>query len=302
MCNAAKHSPGCTCGFGPPYSGRVTIEGVTSWAEEVLNEPKLVRPGLETAGWDEEAITSFLTAFNDLRGARLPRDTLVERLNSLLKRRRELELEVFEDSIKVPLYRFGAPPVPGAVVSYSEGETETEVNSWSLKVFGIGTGDTTELKVNQNKTFVAEAGTCKQVFVKVNLRVARIAVYEGVRRVGVGYRAEVVVPKKARDHCLRGRGCDTIVTGLCREGPDEDREFPLEFWFSGDSSGAIHTDERSWETDVAKEVSLKLQKVVDVGALVRVKRLRKLALAFKLPAGHDYQGYLGRGALWWEKP
>jgi len=213
-----------------------------------------------------------------------------------------LELEVFEDSIKVPLYRFGAPPVPGAEVSYSEGETESAASSWSLKVFGIGTGDTTELKVSQTRTFVADSGTCKQVFVKVSLRVARIAVFEGVRRIGEGYRAEVVIPKKNRELCLRGRGCDTIVTELCREGPDEDREFPLEFWFAGDSSGAIHKDERSWEMDVAKEVSLRLQKVVDVGALVRVKRLRRLALTFKLPAGHDYHGYLGRGALWWEKP
>jgi hypothetical protein len=303
MCNAAKHSSGCACGFGPPYAGVVTVAGVTQWAEEAVDRPSIVQPALATAGWDEEGIARFLASFNDIRGARLPRETRIDRINELLGLRRVLVRETVEDWIKVPLYRFGAPPVKGAVVSYTEADSSTEESGWSLKVLGIGTGASTELKVAQTRKFVAEHGTCKQVFVKVKLRVEHIAVYEGVRHVGNGIRANVAIPKKKNpDLALRGRGCDTLVTELCRSGEADDRDNPLDFFFAGDASGVIHTDERSWEINVAKEVSTKLEKLLNVGTLVKVKRLRRLALEFKLPAGHDYSGFMGKGALWWEKP
>lgn len=302
MCNAAKHSSACMCGFGPPNAGRIVVEGVTEWAEEVLREPKIVRPSLAAAGWDEPGIGSFIASYERLRGANAPRPTIIDQLRELLGQRTQIETEVYKDSIKVPLYRFGAPPVPGAVVSYSEGSTTSEAAGWGIKVFGIGTGRTTDLVVHQIKTFEAKHGTYKEVFVKVRLRVAKVTTFEGVRRVGTGYRAEVVLPKKNREILLRGRGCDDIAAEICRQSIGEDDVSPLEYWFGGDSSGAIHSDERSWDFDIAKELSLRLQKVADVGALVRVRKLRRLALAIRLPAGYDYYGHYGRSALWWERP
>lgn len=290
------------CGFGPPNPGVITVEGVTEWAEEVLNEPRLIRPGLATAGWDERGINDFIAIYEKLRGSPAPPGDIVDRVKELLGLRQQIETQVFEDSINVPLYRFGAPPIPGAEVSYSEGMSLSEGAGWIVKVFGIGTGRTTDLAINQTKTFVAESGTYKEVFAKVRLRVSKVTTFEGIRRVGSGYRAEVVLPKKKREIALRGRGCKDIDAGSCRQNMDGDEVSPLEYWFAEDSSDAIHRDERSWDQDVAKELSLKLQHVVDVGALVRIKRLRRLGLAFKLPAGHDYYGHLGQRALWWERP
>jgi hypothetical protein len=290
------------CGFGPPNSGRIIIEGVTEWAEQALQEPKIVRPSLETAGWDEPGIRSFLASYDKLRGANVPHPTIIDRIRELLGQRTQIETEISEDVIKVPLYRFGAPPIPGAVVSYSEGSTNSEMTGWGLKVLSVGIGRTTDLAVHQTKTFEAKHGTYKEIFAKVRLRVAKIATYEGVRRVGTGYRAEVVLPKKNRETSLRGRGCDDISAETCRQSMGEDAVSPLEYWFAGDSSGAIHSDERSWDFDVAKQLSLRLQNHVEVSALVRIKRLRRLALAIRLPAGHDYYGHVGRRALWWERP
>lgn len=285
MCNAAQHSPACVCGFGPPNPGRIIAEGVTEWAEEVLVEPKIVRPSLEAAGWDEPGINVFLALYENLRGSSVAHPTLVERVKELLGQRTQIETEVCEDWIKVPLFRFGAPPVPGAVVSYSEGSTTSEAKSWGVKVFAVGTGRTTDLAIHQTRTFEANSGTYKEVFAKVKLRVVKITTYEGVRRVGTGYRAEVVLPKNKREGSLRGRGCDNIAAETCKQGVEEDDVSPLEYWFAGDSSDAIHRDERSWDFDVAKELSLRLQKNVNVGALVRIKRLRRLASRDSAPRG-----------------
>ena len=47
---------------------------------------------------------------------------------------------------------------------------------------------------------------------------------------------------------------------------------------------------------------MSLGKVADVSALVRVKRTRRLELAFELPGGHDYRAYLCNGFTVWESP
>ena len=71
---------------------------------------------------------------------------------------------------------------------------------------------------------------------------------------------------------------------------------------AGDTSGAVHKEKRSWVTDVGWELSLPLGKLVDVSALVRVKRVRRLELVFDLPSGHDYRAYLCKGFTHWESP
>jgi hypothetical protein len=39
-----------------------------------------------------------------------------------------------------------------------------------------------------------------------------------------------------------------------------------------------------------------------MSALAKVKRTRRLELAFELPAGHHYRAYLCNGYTWWESP
>ena len=208
-----------------------------------------------------------------------------------------------EDWIKVPLYRFGAPDVPSLEVRYSEGESFVDGSGWRLKVFGVGTGATTTLQVNKSRTFVAQAGSWKQVMVPVKLIVSHIAVYERDRFIGRGCDAQVApMPQgAAKQQFLRRRICSSISRAMLGPRPEEYDDV-LEFALHDDTSGAVHRDKRSWETDVAHDVSVALAKVAKVSALVNVKRTRRLQLDFALPAGHDYVAYLTPGTLWWELP
>jgi hypothetical protein len=299
MCNSATHSAGCSCGFGPPYGGRISTVGKTEWVAEAAARPELIPSSLATMGWDAPAIASFVEEYNAVGRGSLPDNTLTHRLTELLGKRRQVLISSAEAFMKVSLYRFAAPSVPGSEVAYKEANSQADKAGWNLKVLGIGVAPSTELQVEQTSTFLAAAGTCKQVFVKVKMRIDRIAVYEGIRKVGEGFRGEVVTPKRSPDMCIRGRGCESVRPEDFL--PDPGNFIPLEYLLSDDKSGAIHADERSWSVDVAKEVTVAIAGHINLGTLVHVKRLRKLTLALKLPSGRDYLGHLGRTALSWER-
>lgn len=220
MCNAARHSPGCECGFGPPFPPNYVTSGVTEWSEEVLDNASLVTRGLREMSWDELSIDEFLARYAEIRNAGLPRESLIASIRELLGMRRKVAESVRDDWIRMPLYRFGAPAVPGALVEYSEGESLLG-GGWSLKVFGIGSADTTSLQVSKSKTFVANAGTCKLVYVPVLMRVTRMAVYDGDRLLGRGVEAQVAPLRETGDEHLKRRGCTTLPPGSCMQGPME---------------------------------------------------------------------------------
>jgi hypothetical protein len=280
----------------------VSYGSATEWAVEVLSEPWLLRQGLQDLDWEEAAIDAVVAEYNRLRGEGLSGTTLASRLKELLGNRELRIEEEWKERLKVPLYRFGAPSAKGAEVTYSEGISVTRSGGWSVKVFGVGTGHTTEMAVANHYTFSASDGACKQIFVPVPMIVQRIGVYEGGKRVGRGIRAEVEPPRSKAEISLRSRGCDTLTVSACRELPEDAAEDFLECDLRADSSRSIHVLEKRWSSDLASDLSLHLKKIIEVGPFVRVRRLRELSLRFSLPAGHDYRGHLCRGRLWWERP
>jgi hypothetical protein len=268
-----------------------------------VERPDLIESGLRQNAWDQAGIDDFVQKYIELKNSALPEETIAQRIRQMLGWRKKVVERESEDEIKVPLYSFGAPNVEDAAVQYSEGESFTKGSGWALKVFGIGTGDTTTVEVTKSRTFVAGAGTWKQVFVPVKLIVSHIAIYERDRLVGHGIDAQVAPPPtgKKKDQYLKRRGCKDIKRSALGARPEECDD-TLELDLEGDTSGALHKEVRSWETNVAHEVSIALEKVANVSALVNVKRTRRLELEFALPSGHDYLAYLTPGKLWWERP
>jgi hypothetical protein len=301
MCNASKHLPGCQCGFGPPFPPSYRTSGVTEWAEEVIDNPILVTKGLREAAWDQVSIDEFVAQYCILKNSELPRETLITRIRELLKLRHRVAEGITYVWIKVPLYKFGAPIAKGASVEYFEGQNSVDGSGWNLKVFGIGTADTTSVTVIRSRSWIAKAGTCKIVFVPIRLQVTHIAIYDGSTLIGKGIDAQVSSLKESGDEHLRNRGCSSLDYGCCATGSKDHAE-TFECLLSEDTSDAIHQDRRMWETDVAHEVSVSLGKVLNVSALAKVKRTRQLGLFFNLPSGHDYRAYLAPGHLWWEYP
>src|SRR4051812_44474194 len=104
MCNAARHSPGCMCGFGPPYPSYTTSD-VTEWAEEAIRDPKLASRGLAESAWDRHSIEAFLEAYWGIRNSGLPHHGMVARIKELLGMRRTIVESVSDDWIDVPLYQ-----------------------------------------------------------------------------------------------------------------------------------------------------------------------------------------------------
>jgi hypothetical protein len=303
MCNAKKHSPGCMCGFGPPYPPRYHVSGVTEWEEEVVNRPQLVRRSLREAGWDERSIREFAQRYAALRREPIPRNSQIDRVRELLRMRERVIEKTWDEVVEVPLYRFGAPPVKGAKVEYSEGESRTHGSGWKLRFTGIGVARTTSVEISKSRTFVASDGAWKQVYVPVLVRVSEVIVYDGGRFVGRGLEAEVVPPKEAGDPLLQRRGIRS-VDGVVGPGAGETLDFHdmIDLALAADTTGTVHKEKRVWVTDVGWDLSLPLGKLVDVTALVRVKRVRQLELQFELPAGHDYLAYLCKGFTYWDSP
>lgn len=302
MCNGHKHPAGCDCGFGPPYNNFLSYGSATEWPLAVIDEPWLVRRSLEDLSWDEAAVKKFVADYTRLVAQDLPRGRLAGKIKELLGRREMRVEKRWNETLKVPLYRFGPPAIPGAKVTYSEALRFQREVTWSLKVFGVGTGHTREMAVTADWTFVADRGRCMQVYVPVPMTAEQVAVYEDGRLVGRGVRAEVRPPRTKKDLAITRRGCDTLRPNDCASLVDDESLELVEVHLEGERSGSLHRHERRWKWDSTTDVSVHLKKVVEVGPRVRVKRHRELRLSFALPGGHDYLGHLCRGRLWWESP
>jgi len=278
----------------------MTVGNATEWAEDVFDEPWLAERGLTELGWTQRSIESFLAERSQLIEDALPKPEFAHRMKELLGSRRTVEDEVSHETVRVPLFRFAAPQVRGAMTQYSERDVRTEGGYWWLKVFGIGTANSQELTYSADRTYVAEDGQCKQVFVPVRIRVARVRVIEDGVEVGRGIRASVVVPKAKTQSVVRARGVRNMSPGHC-SAPDSSPEETLDYQLAGDA-GNPHRVQHAWATDVVREISLRLKDKVEIGPVVRVSRRRMMVVDLTLPPGHDYLGHRGVGRLWWETP
>jgi hypothetical protein len=300
MCNAHKHSAGCNCGFGPPYLNSLG-GSARDWAHDIIEEPTLIEKGLNELGWTQRSTAEFLAEYSQLLETGLPEEDLVLRINRLLRRRKTVEKEVFYEVLRVPLFRFSAPRVPGACVEYSEAQAVLSDAPWQARIFGMGTGGSYAIEYDTGHRYAAENGECKLIFVPVRIRIARVEVVDGGVVVGEGLRAEVQMPKAKERSWIRGRGVRDLSAGSCNqpEGvlPDEVFDYPL-----SDASGSPVTTYRSWRVDMEREIFIGLQKVFGGEVRAKVKRRRAMRVDLTLPAGRDYEGAKARGALWWTTP
>jgi hypothetical protein len=300
MCNAWNHSPGCSCGFGEPTQGVAHITGHSEWPEDVEEEPKLLVRGLHDLGWPSTEIRAF--KLDAGAGLVAPHRNVAGRIRTLLL---QYEFEViteWTETVHVPLFRFSAPSIPGAKVTYREAEATTTQASLMLKVFGVGTGASATLEVERVDSYVAEAGDCKIVVVPIRMRITHVrTLREGVF-VGDGIRAEVIVPKTGNRQLLRARGCRSLSASACREPGNGALEDQIIHDLTSDATGSIHELERRWKLNYANEVSLMFKGVAQLGPLVRSARKSEVGLLLHLPAGYSYRAQIFRDRLLWQSP
>jgi hypothetical protein len=264
----------------------------------------MVRRSLKESGWDRRAVQRFVEEYVSIQRGTLPRATRIERVRALLGMRRVVKRNSWTEVVEVPLYRFGAPPVLGAKVEYSEGETLGDGSGWSIKFRGVGLGSTTNVQIKRTNTHTATDGAWQLVYVPVLVRITEVEVYDGEALVGRGHEAVAVPANESNDPLLQRRGVRAIdsVTGAAGGGDTIDFYDSVELDVANDNSGEVHKMKRGWEIDVARELTIPLSALCDVSALVKIKRVRSLELAFELPSGHHYRAYLCRGFTHWESP
>lgn len=304
MCNAHNHSPGCNCGFGGEGQryGKISLRSSTNWAQTAVKEPWLVRRGLQDLNWDERGVKEFMREYKKLLAQDLGDQTLATRLREMLGWRTIKVEEQWKETLDIPLYRFSAPRAPEAVVTYDETLGRTWVKGWGVKVFGVGTGSSADMRVDVNFSFAAVNGQCMVVAVPVPIRVERVVVLDGRRVVGHGTRAEVDLPASKQERFLAKRVCTPAAPEDCGAHADDPTEGTIEARLASTAPSVVQRVAKMWRSGEESEVWLALKRVVEVGPTVRVARLRELTLTCTLPGGFDYRGNLCRGRLWWEPP
>jgi hypothetical protein len=245
-------------------------------------------------------VDAFLRAY--AAGQRDTTDTrsVTERLEELLGLR-ETRVEHAEIvTVEVPLFAFSAPAVPGARVVYTETRTTTHAGSWSLNWKPIGTSHAAQLGVEHLISYTASAGTCKLVLVPVAVRVEQLVTLHHGHVVGRGVRAGALPPTESSDPDLRQRSVQSMRASELPE-PTTPRFSDLVLDVSRDRTRDIHSAQRAWKIDVAREVSVAVPGI-SVSANVKVRQLNELRLAFELPAGHHYQADIYPTHLRWRTP
>lgn len=300
MCNAQGHPAGCECGFGPPYPGFIAYDPPIKWEEAVIDDPWLLREGLSQLDWDEESIDMFIRKYNDIISSDLPREGIIAKIKKLLGLRRVEVEEVKRDVLNVPLFRFGAPRITGAKITYQEAYTSEKEATWRVKVFGIGTGDTRSMSIKNARTFVANNGECKVVYAPIPMKVERVSVYDGDNLVGSGFRAEVVPPKKSETAPFTRRGCKSLSTRDCEDYPTGSPKEEIRMDLQGDKSGSIHEHNAAWRSSLAEDISVGLNEMVNLSTSVKIKHIREIAIKCQLPSGRNYLGRIYPSRLWWK--
>lgn len=281
----------------------VVSVGSNDWADDAIDEPWLVERSLTELDWDQQSIAEFVAEYLALKESSIARPTIVRRIREMLGKRQIIEEAVSTARVRVPLYRFSAPRVKGASVKFSEGHGFFDGGFWKVKVFGVGAANSQTLEVATVNTFTAASGQCKLVYVPVSLRVARVRIEENGTTVGHGVRAQVIPPTGKDPSFVRGRGCMDLPQAACRGGTGESPEEDLHFEYGRDTGRTHHTVTKTWEMNVERDVSLRLQSAdVEVGPIARVRRVRRMGLEISLPSGRDYKGYRALGSLWWVTP
>ncbi len=300
MCNAWNHPEGCECGFGPPYSGRVSYGGRIMWLDRAVQSEAVFLRALRELHLDPVAIEKILKRYRERVSARRAAGEPPPKLRTYLRGilRPLLGRKVKEASIwiYVPLFRLHSPKlVPVAThrhrparVTYDDSLTVAEHTTWSIRVFGIGMGATQELTVQLGARFESEDGAYKLICWPIRLRVSlyklrfagpggtwlRAEVDSRPTRIGRNKTVEDLSPEKLSRDCSSLSPKNVTYTDIFQLSRSHHGVSSYEKTYA---AGNAYTEAIGFD-------AFGLQGTVRTS----VTRTRRIALQCELPNGHDY--------------
>jgi hypothetical protein len=290
MCNAWNHYPDCTCGFGPPYavSGKIILGKRDEWVRYAASSRIALKKGLEEGGFDSADIVKALYYYQD---AIENKKDVKSRIMEFIGYYKYVEIGSEQRDIKIPLFKLHLPQkddenkVDRSRVIFKESTLTGNRNNWEIEVFGSGMGATQKVKIECSTEITAEKGYCKIFYVKIPIRVKKMARCEGQRRINYFPQVEIDEEKSG----IFRNGAKSCSKKDCKEdikliGP------PSEVYeLSEDHSGSITTIRKTWTYDSGYKVKIgvsafKMKAFIEA----RIFRQRQLNLTFELPSGYDY--------------
>ncbi|MBK8822886.1 MAG: hypothetical protein IPN58_09840 [Anaerolineales bacterium] len=309
MCNGQNHPVNCDCGFGPKdgsagdplprpkgkgFQGRIKRGKRSSWGEEAISNESVLRRGLFEIGVDKHEVRKVIRGYHDLKKefagthAEVERE-FVNRLKRLIGIRKYKIEATKTRTIKVPLFTFGAPPVPKSRVTYKESVDFKNKKVWtvSLIVPGIGMGASQEYETKYSLEYFCDAGIFKTVFAPIRVRICKLGIYEkGIRIKDGGLRITAEGGKSERNF---QHGIKTCRRPDCTE---DNALFKETFFDAGDDTKSISTKKQEHSFQKPLETSIGLNIFgIQTSVNVNVTLKKTVALQYDLPGGHDYHLY-----------
>src|SRR4051812_40075933 len=122
MCNAAKHSSGCACGFGPPYPGKIELVETKEWTEEAAVSEESFTRALNVLNFNRPTFSSFVREYQSIQHLHEPKEKISQRLKDLVNQLEYREEGSKFELVHVPLFKLHSPPVKKARVTYRESD------------------------------------------------------------------------------------------------------------------------------------------------------------------------------------
>ncbi len=294
MCNAWNHYPGCTCGFGPPYavSGKIILGKRDEWINYAVSSGTAFQKGLKEAGFDSSDIEKGLELYQDAKKKRRDGQSWIMEFIGYYK-----YVEIGSNGpkpplyINIPLFKLHLPQkadeskVDRSKVIFKESTLTGYSNNLEIEFFGAGMGTTQKVKIECSIEITAEKGYCKIIYVKIPIRVKRMARCEGQREINYFLKVEI---DKERSRIFRN-GAKSCSKEDCKEdmkliGP------PSEVYeLTENDRDSIAIIKKTWTYDSGHKVKIGVSAFnMEASIEARIFRQRQLNLTFELPGGYDY--------------
>ena len=295
MCNAWNHSGDCRCGFGPPYPFTVTRGPRVAWHQNLPWDEDALLKTLHEAGLDPKEIRSLQKSYRSKgfpyrkavwnRKPDKDRNAGYSSLERLFLRFEEAGSQKMKADI--PIFILHSPKQKRGRVSYSQAWDSENQYSWSIKVFGFGTGASQTFYMRSEIGFVSKRGRWSLVHLPVVLSLTRLKVIRGLRTVGRILRVEVA-PGPEDVHVnvgvrpLNSSDVQRHLASLSRSS----ELFPL----GREPKGSIVTYKRSWKSQKRHTFGFNVNAFGLTGQCSgEIRRGNEITLQFELPTGYDHK-------------
>jgi hypothetical protein len=184
MCNAYNHPPGCACGFGPPYPFGIRGSIPEFWFKDFFWDESSFIQKLIDLGFDALERESMLRDYHEnhypIRRDRWNSYSIEEKrgftsvIEKLFFTTRETESRII--SHEVPLFFLHSPRVKGCQIRYAYTIELADKAVCSIKILGVGTGNSRSFKIVLQSEFCSKGGRYKLIFFPLRLRICTMEV------------------------------------------------------------------------------------------------------------------------------